>query len=183
MTVMRSMQVEAINRIRLLPLLVCTRIQTSPKHQVPLYSWPQTWRILYSQQPYYYGSWLWAWLPRNGAVNRSISCWRIDSDAATIRSLLPATLTTGYARFCPGCSIDILTTQRVLDLLRWQLAGYYQPSTCQIFHSDSICWLDYQLDYIQGMGFTAIWITPVTKQLPQNTGDGTSYHGYWQQDM
>ncbi|KAJ6142516.1 hypothetical protein N7471_001969 [Penicillium samsonianum] len=40
-----------------------------------------------------------------------------------------------------------------------------------------------QLDYIQGMGFTAIWITPVTKQLSQNTGDGTSYHGYWQQDI
>ncbi|OQE06679.1 hypothetical protein PENVUL_c017G05970 [Penicillium vulpinum] len=39
------------------------------------------------------------------------------------------------------------------------------------------------LDYIQGMGFTAIWITPVTKQLSQNTGDGTSYHGYWQQDL
>ena len=99
MTVMHSMQVEAINRIRLLPLLVCTRIQTSPKHQVPLYSWPETWRILYSQQPYYYGRWLWAWLPRNGAVNRSISCWRIDSDAVTIRSLLPVTLTTGYVQF------------------------------------------------------------------------------------
>ncbi|KAJ5494840.1 Glycoside hydrolase superfamily [Penicillium fimorum] len=40
-----------------------------------------------------------------------------------------------------------------------------------------------QLDYIQGMGFTAIWITPVTKQLSQNTGDGSSYHGYWQQDI
>ncbi|KAJ5419918.1 uncharacterized protein N7487_003468 [Penicillium crustosum] len=40
-----------------------------------------------------------------------------------------------------------------------------------------------QLDYIQGMGFSAIWITPVTKQLSQDTGDGTSYHGYWQQDI
>ncbi|KKA22539.1 Alpha-amylase A [Rasamsonia emersonii CBS 393.64] len=39
------------------------------------------------------------------------------------------------------------------------------------------------LDYIQGMGFTAIWITPVTKQLSLDTGDGTSYHGYWQQDI
>ncbi|KAL2007729.1 hypothetical protein VTN00DRAFT_7711 [Thermoascus crustaceus] len=39
------------------------------------------------------------------------------------------------------------------------------------------------LDYIQGMGFTAIWITPVTENLPQDTGDGTSYHGYWQQDV
>lgn len=39
-----------------------------------------------------------------------------------------------------------------------------------------------QLDYIQGMGFTAIWITPVTKQLPQDTAYGEAYHGYWQQD-
>lgn len=37
MTVMCSMQVDAINRVRLLPLLVCTRIQTSPKHQVPIH--------------------------------------------------------------------------------------------------------------------------------------------------
>ncbi|EPS26265.1 alpha-amylase Amy13A [Penicillium oxalicum 114-2] len=40
-----------------------------------------------------------------------------------------------------------------------------------------------QLDYIQGMGFTAIWITPVTEQLPQDTGDGEAYHGYWQQEI
>ena len=40
-----------------------------------------------------------------------------------------------------------------------------------------------QLDYIQNMGFTAIWITPVTEQLPQSTADGEAYHGYWQQDM
>jgi hypothetical protein len=40
-----------------------------------------------------------------------------------------------------------------------------------------------QLDYIQGMGFTAIWITPVTEQLSQDTGDGEAYHGYWQQEM
>ncbi|CAK7236002.1 hypothetical protein SCUCBS95973_009458 [Sporothrix curviconia] len=39
------------------------------------------------------------------------------------------------------------------------------------------------LDYIQGMGFTAIWITPVTGQFYEDTGDGTSYHGYWQQDI
>ncbi|CAK7228807.1 hypothetical protein SBRCBS47491_007032 [Sporothrix bragantina] len=39
------------------------------------------------------------------------------------------------------------------------------------------------LDYIQGMGFTAIWITPVTGQFYEATGDGSSYHGYWQQDI
>ncbi|KAJ5150855.1 glycoside hydrolase superfamily [Penicillium canariense] len=39
------------------------------------------------------------------------------------------------------------------------------------------------LDYIQDMGFTAIWITPVTEQLSGDTGDGEAYHGYWQQKI
>ncbi|KAK5744333.1 hypothetical protein LTR17_002043 [Elasticomyces elasticus] len=39
------------------------------------------------------------------------------------------------------------------------------------------------LDYIQGMNFDAIWISPVTAQLPQYTKDGRSYAGYWQQDL
>ncbi|KAF4153940.1 hypothetical protein CNMCM6069_000132 [Aspergillus lentulus] len=45
------------------------------------------------------------------------------------------------------------------------------------------CDVTQRLDYIQGMGFTAIWITPVTEQFYENTGDGTSYHGYWQQNI
>ena len=39
------------------------------------------------------------------------------------------------------------------------------------------------LDYIQGMNFDAIWISPVVAQLPQYTKDGQSYAGYWQQDL
>ena len=39
------------------------------------------------------------------------------------------------------------------------------------------------LDYIQGMNFDAIWISPVVAQLPQVTQDGSSYAGYWQQDL
>lgn len=39
------------------------------------------------------------------------------------------------------------------------------------------------LDYIQGMGFTALWISPVTYNLLQDTGEGEAYHGYWQQDI
>jgi len=41
----------------------------------------------------------------------------------------------------------------------------------------------HNLDYIQNMGFTAIWISPVTANLPQYTSDLGSYHGYWQQNM
>ena len=39
------------------------------------------------------------------------------------------------------------------------------------------------LDYIQGMGFTAIWISPITLNLPQDTIYGEAYHGYWQQNI
>ena len=33
------------------------------------------------------------------------------------------------------------------------------------------------------MGFTAIWISPVTAQMTQNTTEGEAYHGYWQQNI
>jgi alpha-amylase len=39
------------------------------------------------------------------------------------------------------------------------------------------------LDYIQGMGFTAIWISPITLNLPEDTAYGEAYHGYWQQNI
>lgn len=37
--------------------------------------------------------------------------------------------------------------------------------------------LQSKLDYIQGMGFDAIWITPVVANSPGG------YHGYWAQDL
>ncbi|KAL3421233.1 alpha amylase [Phlyctema vagabunda] len=40
-----------------------------------------------------------------------------------------------------------------------------------------------KLDYIQGLGFDAIWISPVTKCIEDNTFYGYGYHGYWQEDM
>jgi hypothetical protein len=40
-----------------------------------------------------------------------------------------------------------------------------------------------QLDYIQEMGFDAIWISPITKNIEQSTAYGEAYHGYWQQDI
>ncbi|CZT18071.1 related to alpha-amylase A precursor [Ramularia collo-cygni] len=39
-----------------------------------------------------------------------------------------------------------------------------------------------KLDYIQGMGFTAVWISPVVKNPIGLTSNGNSYHGYWAQD-
>lgn len=39
------------------------------------------------------------------------------------------------------------------------------------------------LDYIQGMGFDAIWISPITAQIPTTTPYGDAYHGYWQTNI
>ncbi|KAG9750324.1 alpha-amylase, partial [Aureobasidium melanogenum] len=40
-----------------------------------------------------------------------------------------------------------------------------------------------KLDYIQQMGFSAIWISPVVKNIRSSGQDGDSYHGYWAQDI
>ena len=39
------------------------------------------------------------------------------------------------------------------------------------------------LDYIQDMGFTAIWISPITEQIPGITYEGAAYHGFWPQQI
>ncbi|KAG8892335.1 hypothetical protein FRB99_002796, partial [Tulasnella sp. 403] len=39
------------------------------------------------------------------------------------------------------------------------------------------------LDYIQGMGFDAVWISPITENIEQDTAYGQAYHGYWPQNL
>ncbi|KAK2806870.1 hypothetical protein FQN51_005670 [Onygenales sp. PD_10] len=39
------------------------------------------------------------------------------------------------------------------------------------------------LDYIQGMGFDAIMISPVTENIEGRVEYGEAYHGYWPQDL
>jgi alpha-amylase len=34
-----------------------------------------------------------------------------------------------------------------------------------------------RLDYIKGMGFDAVWISPVVDNIPENTPYGEAYHG------
>jgi glycosidase len=36
--------------------------------------------------------------------------------------------------------------------------------------------------YFQGMGFTAIWISPVVLQVPALSNGNAAYHGYWPED-
>ncbi|KAK4196256.1 glycoside hydrolase superfamily [Triangularia verruculosa] len=40
-----------------------------------------------------------------------------------------------------------------------------------------------KLDYIQDMGFTAIQISPINKNMEEHTSVGDPYHGYWTTDL
>jgi alpha-amylase len=39
-----------------------------------------------------------------------------------------------------------------------------------------------KLDYIQSMGFDAIWISPIVENVQGTTAEGEAYHGYWPQN-
>lgn len=79
----------------------------------------------------------------------------------------------------------------------WRTQSVYQIMTDRFARSDgstaacndlgNYCGGTYQgiinkLDYIQDMGFTAIWISPVVKNI-DTTPCGTPYHGYHQTDL
>ncbi|MDJ0771131.1 MAG: alpha-amylase family glycosyl hydrolase [Ilumatobacter sp.] len=64
----------------------------------------------------------------------------------------------------------------------------FDPTRTGYYHGGDIAGLAGRLDYLQGLGITAIWLTPVLRNKPVQ-GDGTidgssaGYHGYWQLDF
>ena len=56
----------------------------------------------------------------------------------------------------------------------------YLPSDPGFYHGGDIRGLINRIPYIKSLGFTAIWITPVVRQLPVAAdGKSAAYHGYW----
>jgi pullulanase-type alpha-1,6-glucosidase len=67
-----------------------------------------------------------------------------------------------------------------------RLATGFDPTDKGFYHGGDLAGLTGKLDYIQGMGTTAIWMTPMFKNKPvQGTGANASaaYHGYWATDF
>ena len=88
-------------------------------------------------------------------------------------------------------SAALLATSSAGDVADWKKRAVYQVLTDRFAKensNDGACtnlsdycggtWkgLENHLDYIQGMGFDAIWITPVVDNLDKG------YHGYWARD-
>ena len=56
------------------------------------------------------------------------------------------------------------------------------PTSLAHWHGGDWKGLEDHLDYIQALGVTTIWISPVVKNVETDAGfDG--YHGYWTQDL
>jgi alpha-amylase len=83
------------------------------------------------------------------------------------------------------------------DLDEWKSRSIYQvmidryartdgstDATCEMHLFCGGTWkgLVNNLDYIQDMGFTAIQISPIVKNLEEHTSVGDAYHGYWSVD-
>ena len=67
-----------------------------------------------------------------------------------------------------------------------RLATGYDPADKGFYHGGDLKGVIDRLDYIQGLGTTAIWLAPVFKNKPvQGSGADVSagYHGYWITDF
>ncbi|MBM7769288.1 pullulanase-type alpha-1,6-glucosidase [Glutamicibacter nicotianae] len=67
-----------------------------------------------------------------------------------------------------------------------RLTTGFDPTNKGFFQGGDIAGLRSKLDYIQGLGTSAIWLTPSFKNMPvQGSGDDASagYHGYWVTDF
>ncbi|MCB0895615.1 MAG: alpha-amylase, partial [Nocardioidaceae bacterium] len=61
----------------------------------------------------------------------------------------------------------------------------FDPTSKAFYNGGDLKGLRGQLDYIEGLGTDAIWLTPIFKNKPVQLEDGPSagYHGYWITDF
>ncbi|OLL23115.1 Alpha-amylase A type-3 [Neolecta irregularis DAH-3] len=96
----------------------------------------------------------------------------------TLLSLLPAAL---------GASSDDWRSRSIYQVMVDRFAPTAGTPSCNT-QDRKYCggtWkgLAANLDYIQAMGFSAIWISPIHAGLPDNTDYGYGYTGYWVQRL
>jgi glycosidase len=67
-----------------------------------------------------------------------------------------------------------------------RLGTGYDPTSKGFYHGGDLKGLIKRLDYIQGLGATAVWLAPVFKNKPVQGAPGeesAAYHGYWITDF
>ncbi|NVK24513.1 MAG: alpha-amylase [Gammaproteobacteria bacterium] len=61
-------------------------------------------------------------------------------------------------------------------------SGGFDPTSNGHYHGGDLPGLINKLDYLKGMGITAIWLTPIMRNQAVQ-GDSSGYHGYWTLDF
>lgn len=56
--------------------------------------------------------------------------------------------------------------------------GGFDPTDKGYYHGGDLAGLTAKLDYLQEMGVTAVWLTPILRNQAVQ-GDSSGYHGYW----
>ena len=62
----------------------------------------------------------------------------------------------------------------------------FDPTSKGFYHGGDLAGVTKQLDYIQSLGATAVWLAPIFKNKPVQGGPGqesAGYHGYWVTDF
>ncbi|EFQ26432.1 alpha amylase [Colletotrichum graminicola] len=107
---------------------------------------------------------------------------------------------TGWSSLLAATALYQGVSVSALSPAEWRSQTIYQVMTDRFARSDGSttapCNMEEQaycggtwrgiaqrLDYIQGLGATAIWISPIVKNIEGQSADGDSYHGYWAQDI
>ena len=120
-------------------------------------------------------------------VSAAVATTTAPADAALARDSLRSSLTKERFyflmadRFANGS-----TANDEGGLTGSRLATGFDPTDKGFYHGGDLKGVTKQLDYIQGLGTTAIWLTPSFKNRPvQGSGDNVSagYHGYWITDF
>lgn len=108
----------------------------------------------------------------------------IAQDSAALRQRLPAdeliyfVLPDRFANADPSNDRGGISGDR--------LRHGYDPAHKGFYHGGDLKGLMDKLDYIQSMGFTAIWLTPIFKNKAVQGAPGqesSGYHGYWITDF
>ncbi|KAK3392779.1 glycoside hydrolase family 13 protein [Podospora didyma] len=91
-----------------------------------------------------------------------------------------------FASVCLGAGADEWQSRSIYQVMvdRFARTDLSTTASCTVWETCNGTWagLISKLDYIQGMGFTAIQISPVVKNLEGSTAVGSAYHGYWSVD-
>ena len=120
-------------------------------------------------------------------IAAAVACWAWASPAGAAKSL-PG----GDAWDFRNETIYFVMTDRFADgdTANNNIYGdEYQPGNLKYYQGGDFRGLIANLDHIQNMGFTAIWITPPVMQPPgrylnlDGSYDAAGYHGYWGWDF